>query len=378
MVYRRKGKQGWWFHYDDPETTRQCQRKCENKRKRAAELEAAQFKGELARQFVPISSDDFCDFVRRDYWPSQQNHLTQRALQREQGILDNHLGPYFTGPMRRINRALIISYIAKRFHEKASRETVRKELHILKHALRIAVKTRQLERNPFDDLERQDWPAQGEKRTRHLVEEEWRRLIRHIPVANRAAVVLLVNSGMRRGELMNLEWTDLNLVTGMAWIAKTKGGIRTGKGRWVKLNQEMCRLVGLQPRLAGNPKVFSQFTPNSLTVAFRRAVVAAGLNNFRLHDLRHTFATALRKAGIGIDVIAELLGHADLRQSQIYAHIADESLHQAVQSIEGQFTYRIGKQNSREFSYPNTYPELRSWRPVGDSNPCCRRERAVS
>jgi site-specific recombinase XerD len=56
-----------------------------------------------------------------------------------------------------------------------------------------------------------------------------------------------------------------------------------------------------------------------------------------MHDLRHTFATTLRKAGYGIDVIAQLLGHADLRQTQIYAHIADETLNDAVASVQGQF-----------------------------------------
>ena len=339
MVYRRKGRIGWWFHYYHPEHGRQCEAKCKSEGKRAANLEAAQLKSELARQFVPVATDDFEAFIRRDYWPSQRNHLTPKGLEREQGIFDKHLGPFFRGPMRRIDRALLISYIAQRLggQKPASRESVRKELHILKHALRIAVKVRILARNPFDELERQDWPSPGEKRTRHLDGTEWQRLIAKVPREKRASVILLVNSGMRRGELMALEWSDINFSSGSAWVPRTKGGVRTGKGRWVKLTQEMCSLIASLPRAQANPRVIWQFTPEALTVAFRRAAAAAGLANFRMHDLRHTFATTLRKAGYGIDVIAQLLGHADLRQTQIYAHIADETLNDAVASVQGQF-----------------------------------------
>lgn len=96
-------------------------------------------------------------------------------------------------------------------------------------------------------------------------------------------------------------------------------------------------MIWALPHAQANPRVIWQFTPEALTVAFRRAAAAAGLANFRMHDLRHTFATTLRKAGYGIDVIAQLLGHADLRQTQIYAHIADETLTDAVASVKGQF-----------------------------------------
>lgn len=336
MVYRRKGRDGWWFHVDDPATGRQRQVKAKQALKRQAELEASEYKSQLKRQFVPVAPDDFGEFIHRDYWPSQQNHLTPRALERERGILDKHLGPHFAGSMRLINRTALIGYITKRL-ESASRETIRKELSILKHALRIAVKVRLLERNPFEDLERKDWPAPGEKRTRHLVGNEWQKLMAKLPVEKRPAVILLVNSGMRRGELFGLEWSDLNFKTGMAHVAKTKGGIRTGRGRLVKLTAEMVALLKHMPKLAGNEKVLWQFSSNALSVAFRRAVAAAGLHNLRMHDLRHTFATEVRRAGAGIDVIAQLLGHSDLRQSQIYAHIGQKALDKATRSIEGKF-----------------------------------------
>lgn len=70
MVYRRKGREGWWFHVDDPATGRQRQFKCEGISKRKAAMEASEFKAQLRKQFVPASPEDFNDFILRDYWPS--------------------------------------------------------------------------------------------------------------------------------------------------------------------------------------------------------------------------------------------------------------------------------------------------------------------
>lgn len=302
-------------------------------------MEATHFKIKLKRKPVLKSGDDFREFLERSYWPGQEIHLTKRGRLREKGIIDLHLGPFFNGSMKRINREVIIEYMLKRIAEKAARETIRKELTILKHILRIAIKLGFLARNPFEDLETRDYPVPGEKRTRHLVGDEWPRLIQQIPIEKRPAVILLVNTGMRRGELMNLTWPEVDLLNGTAWLPRTKGGIKSGKGRLVQLTPEMVTLLSSITRHETDPRVIWQFTADALSTAFRLAVRKAKIYNFHLHDLRHTFATEIRKEGAGIDLIAKLLGHADVRQSQIYAHISDDLLVDAVRSMKGKFTH---------------------------------------
>lgn len=282
--------------------------------------------------------------------------------------------------MQAINRGHILAYINKRLNEPSaistavpstdkedrrrrlrpvSSETVRKELIILKHILRLAVKLQRLKRNPFEDLEPQEWPTRGQERTRHLVGDEWTRLLAATPLAMRPAVVLLVNSGMRRGEMMNLEWSDVNLETGTAWIATTKGGIRTGKGRWVRLQREMIELIKMLPPLASSQKLFWQFKATQLSTEIGRAIRRAQLRNLRLHDLRHTFATTIRQSGHGLDTIAKLLGHADLRQTKRYAHLAEEQMTQALESLAGRFTSNPNENREEEVcsSVPNPSPE---------------------
>ena len=106
MVYRQQRKNRLVVSLLPSRARPAMRSKMQERRQTHVNLEAAQLKSELARQLVPVATDDFEAFIRRDYWPSQQNHLTLKGLEREQGIFDKHLGPFFRGPMRRIDRAL--------------------------------------------------------------------------------------------------------------------------------------------------------------------------------------------------------------------------------------------------------------------------------
>ena len=328
MVYKRKGRKGWWFSYRDQQN-RQHQKYGGKTRRKALVAER-----ELILAEQPPSPADLNEFIMNQYWPAQKAHLTPRAMEREQGILNLHLGPYFAGPMGEIDRPKILAYTNKRLGQNVSRETVRKELGILKHILRIAVRLSLLLRNPFDDLEAKDWPKKGEERTRHLTPEEWNRLLFFLPEDKRAAAIILVNTGLRRGEIFSLQWSDLDFRHKIGYLKHTKNR----KPRWFILTPQMIETLKSIPRIKNNPKIFCLYSANALTIAIRRAAVKAGLHDFRLHDLRHTFATSIRQRGAGLDVVQDLLGHADPRQTRRYAHLGDEQLEDAARSIEKVFT----------------------------------------
>jgi len=103
----------------------------------------------------------------------------------------------------------------------------------------------------------------------------------------------------------------------------------------------MVELLRSEPRQKGNRRIFWSFKANQFSVEIGRAVKRAGLENFRLHDLRHSFATALKEEGFDIDVIAKLLGQADLRMTMRYAHIGNKQLDEAVESISGKYKWRV-------------------------------------
>jgi integrase len=95
------------------------------------------------------------------------------------------------------------------------------------------------------------------------------------------------------------------------------------------------------PKQKDNPMVFWQFSDNALSVALSRAIKRAGLSDFRLHDLRHSFATEIRQRGYGIDLLQKLLGHSDPRMTQRYTHLGDDMLIEAADSIKGLYSTEL-------------------------------------
>jgi integrase len=81
--------------------------------------------------------------------------------------------------------------------------------------------------------------------------------------------------------------------------------------------------------------VFSlDVTPEEVSMTFMRACRAAGIADFRFHDLRHTAAAWLRQKGVQLDLIQKQLGHKDLRMTSRYAHVATEQVRDAVNSLD--------------------------------------------
>jgi integrase len=140
-------------------------------------------------------------------------------------------------------------------------------------------------------------------------------------------VVLAVNTGLRRGELFNLEWADINLKGRLLTVQG--GGAKSGQTRHIPLNEEAFGvLVAWRNQAGGNLLVFpSPVTSkrlDNINKSWRNLVNAAGVEDFRFHDLRHHFASSLVMAGADLNTVRELLGHASLDMTLRYSHLAPE------------------------------------------------------
>lgn len=168
-------------------------------------------------------------------------------------------------------------------------------------------------------------------RTRFLTAEELQKLI---SVANpflKLIILLAVNTGMRRGEMMGLKWTQVNWENKTIYLTKTKGNKRreipmNGTAEWV-----------LQQLKRGNSEwVFCKDSGEKYgnwRKAFQNAVKKAGLKDFRFHDLRHTFASHLVMNGKDLYTVQQLLGHATATMTQRYAHLSMEHKREAVNGL---------------------------------------------
>jgi integrase/recombinase XerD len=153
------------------------------------------------------------------------------------------------------------------------------------------------------------------------------------------AAALALSLGARRGELMNLALPDIDLQRGHVELRRTKNG----KSRSVPIN-ELARMVfdamGVPERKNKRDRglLFTDFTPEQLSMRFIRACRDAGIEDFSLHSLRHTYASWLRMTGADLGEIKELLGHSDLRMTLRYAHLKQEHLVEAASRLNGVFS----------------------------------------
>ena len=147
-----------------------------------------------------------------------------------------------------------------------------------------------------------------------------------------AAIRLLLLTGCRVGEILTLQWSQVDLEHGFLRLPDSK----TGKKEIVLGASALKVLVGI-PRVGGNPYVIAgkaQEKPRSdLKRPWKRIVDATGLTNLRLHDLRHSYASVGAASGMGLPIVGKLLGHASPATTARYAHLADDPLRRASDSI---------------------------------------------
>jgi integrase len=142
-------------------------------------------------------------------------------------------------------------------------------------------------------------------------------------------VLLAMNTGLRRGELLALEWSDINLDARMLTVRRENA--KSGKQRHVPLNTEALAVLKQWASQTGGAG--SVFGVASVKNGWGSLLIAAKVQNFRFHDLRHHFASRLVMGGVDLNTVRELLGHADLTMTLRYAHLAPEHLAAAVEKL---------------------------------------------
>ena len=192
--------------------------------------------------------------------------------------------------------------------------------------------------------------------------EQVRRFVEALtPQRLRAAYILAVNTGMRRGEVLGLSWSDVDLNSRRLTVRQSLVTIsgytqlttpKTGKPRQFQLDEISCaalrrwRAEQAGERLAWGSLwqdtglVFTKedgtrIQPESFTKVFRRIAADAGLPTIRFHDVRHTYATLALQAGVDIKVVSQRLGHANVGITwDTYAHVLPDQDEQAAELFQ--------------------------------------------
>lgn len=148
-------------------------------------------------------------------------------------------------------------------------------------------------------------------------------------------VLVSLNTGMRRGELLNLKWSAVNFQTKTITVAGTTS--KTSDTRHIPMNKETLGvLTDWRKQAANTLYVFPSQSGGRLEdvkSAWLNLLKRAKIENFRWHDMRHDFASRLVMAGVPLNTIRDLLGHADIKMTLRYAHLAPDTKAAAVELI---------------------------------------------
>lgn len=182
------------------------------------------------------------------------------------------------------------------------------------------------------------------KRERFLSSEELTRLGEALRAAEAertaspwiiGAIRLLALTGARLSEILTLRWEFVNFERAMIRLPDSKTGAKT-----LYLNAPALNVLTEIPRVDGNPFVIVGERKGARLVnlqkPWRRIRAAAGLDDVRLHDLRHSFASAAVAGGMSLPMIGALLGHSQPQTTARYAHLSADPLRAASETIAGQ------------------------------------------
>ncbi len=215
--------------------------------------------------------------------------------------------------------------------------TVNIELRTLRAFFNTAVRWKLLESNPFK-IQLVKVP---ENRPTFLTKVEFQKLLNVIEEQwLKEIIVFAVSTGLRRGELVNLKWSSVDLNRKLMYIESTPTfRTKAGRMRIIPLNDTSLYLLQSRQGKDTSGYVFSlngkPLFADWITHLFKRYVRSANLSNqdIHFHSLRHSFASWLAQDGTSVYVIKDLLGHSDVKTTQIYSHLQPESLHSEVNKI---------------------------------------------
>ena len=156
-----------------------------------------------------------------------------------------------------------------------------------------------------------------------------------------AALRLLILTGARRGEILSLRWDEVDFEGGFLRLADSKTGPKN-----IALPGAVAEILTELPRLDGNPHVIPGGKEGKHLVNLKdpwdKIRSVAGLDDVRIHDLRHSYASVAVSGGMGLPQIGKLLGHSQAQTTHRYAHLADAPIKSAAETVSGEIANLLG------------------------------------
>jgi len=333
---RKRGK-NWQIDYFDPDGKRV--RKTFKKRKEA--------EAELGKRVSLIAEGRYLD-VKKDYKTTlgelidkyTENFQHQASFQTGKRHYVENFKEYFNketllSNIRYVDLETYRNHLKKKLTKGKTIRTpasINREMSCLHHIFTKAGEWEMTEQSPFEKGKSLIL-KENNQRLRFLNEEEIEKLLNNCPDYLHDIVECAINTGMRRGEILKLKWDQIR--DGFVYLRETK----TSEPRQIPVNDDLEALFGKirkKNQLVSKYVFLYEGEPiQGVKRSFKSALKKAEIEDFRFHDLRHTFASQVLLRGGTLKDIQELLGHKTMTMTLRYAHLTQEHKRKAVNLLNG-------------------------------------------
>ncbi len=339
MFISKRSNGYYYIYYDDGNGIRQAI-STKSKLKKEAFQFLTNFSNEIKKKskqlYIPI---DFNSFSKEFIKHSESIHTIKTTA------TFITTSKYFSEYCQNINlmdisEKLIRNYLDYRI-TKSSIYQARKDLINLSSCFNWAISQKYLLSNPCVSIKRFKMP---QKLPTYFTKEEFSLLVNQIQEVDIKDIIeFAVNTGLRQMEILSLEWSQVNIQERMIILDNRTHITKSKKIRTIPLNDNSLAVLNKRNGIKIGQKVFTingrEITPCQLLRKFRYYIIKSELNNkLNFHSLRHTFASWLVQAGVSIYQVSKLLGHSDIKTTEIYSHLRSEDSLNSVNKINNMAT----------------------------------------
>lgn len=330
-LFKQSKSPYWYIDYFANGKEHRISTKTTNKKEAEAQLHDIADKINKGHSFSPQKTTT-AQFIEK-YLIYSQNHKSHHRYKMESFVINRFFKDRKDVFLKNIHPLYVEEYVNERIKSGVKNATVNSDITIIRAIFNQAIRWKYLVENPASSVKK--LPDITKKLPRFLDANEINAVMAECSPWLYDIVVTLILTGMRIGELVNLTWNDINFKQQRIHIqSKDDWTPKTYQIRTIPMHPVVADILQKLPKnkkyVFTSPEGCKINKRNLQRRNFNKIIKKLGLKDVTIHTLRHTFASHLIMKGVDMLTVSKLLGHSDIKTTQIYSHIAPDHLQGAI------------------------------------------------